>query len=225
MGVPAPIRFYFDVISPYAFVGWKALPALAARHGRAIEPVPVLFAALLDAHGQKGPAEIPAKRVYAFKDAYRKARKVGVDGLIPPPTHPFNPLLALRVASLPMEQDARTRLIDALFDGAWAGGGGVETPEQVRAAGRRAGLDGEALVAAAAEPAAKERVRQVTDDAITRGVFGVPTFSVDDEPFWGVDALPHLDDWLAGDDPVPAAAAARWGGLAASADRLKGRSR
>jgi 2-hydroxychromene-2-carboxylate isomerase len=219
--VPAPIRLVFDFISPYAYVGWKALPAVARRHERAIEPVPVLFAALLHAHGQKGPAEIPAKRVYAFKDAYRKASKLGLDGVVPPPTHPFNPLLALRVASLPMPAEERTRLIDALFDGAWAGAGGAETAEQVIAAAARADLDGASLVARAGEPPAKERVRAATDAAIAAGVFGVPSFAVEDEIFWGVDALPHLDDWLAGADPVPADAALRWGSLASSADRLR----
>jgi 2-hydroxychromene-2-carboxylate isomerase len=222
--VPAPIRFVFDVISPYAYVGWKALPAVAARHRRAIEPVPVLFAGLLNAHGQKGPAEIPSKRVYVFKDAYRKARKLGLAGVVLPPTHPFNPLLALRVASLPMDEGERSRLIDALFEGVWGGAGGAETPAQVAAAASRAGLDGAALIAQAAEPAAKERVRAATDAAIAAGVFGVPTFLVEGELFWGVDALPLLDDWLAGIDPVPADAAQRWGGLPASADRLRGKS-
>src|SRR5687768_100271 len=129
----APITFYFDFISPYAFIAWKALPAIAARHGRSIVPVPILFAALLNTHGQKGPAEIPAKRAYTFKDAYRKAARAGLTGVVPPPAHPFNPLLALRAASLPMADDARARLVDALYDAVWAGKGGVETPEKVAA--------------------------------------------------------------------------------------------
>ena len=110
----APLRFYFDYISPYAYLAWTQIHALAARHGRTVEPVPVLFAALLDANGQRGPAEIPRKRVYIFKDTLRTAHLLGVP-LGGPKTHPFNPLLALRVSSLPMEPETRRRLIDKLY--------------------------------------------------------------------------------------------------------------
>ena len=207
------VRFVFDVISPYAYVAWKLV------RDRGMVPVPILFAAVLDALGQKGPAEIPAKRVYAFKDAYRKGARAGAPPLVPPPSHPFNPLCALRVAGLPMPDDARVRLVDALFDAAWGGHGGCETPAQVIAAARRAGLDGEALVARASEPEAKERLRAATAEAIAAGVFGVPSFVTGGEVFWGVDAIPHLDEFLAGRDPVPADAAARWKDLPATARR------
>ena len=99
------IRFHFDFISPYAYLAWTQIHALAARHGRSVEPVPVLFAALLDHHGTKGPAEIPAKRRYLMFDVVRKARALGVP-IGPPPAHPFDPLLALRVASVPMDAQA-----------------------------------------------------------------------------------------------------------------------
>src|SRR5512140_3653821 len=96
------IRFCFDYVSPYAYLAWTQIHALAARHGREVTPVPVLFAALLDAAGTKGPAEIPAKRGYVFKDVLRSAHRLRVP-LVPPPAHPFNPLLALRVSSLDLE--------------------------------------------------------------------------------------------------------------------------
>src|SRR5687768_5736520 len=102
-----PIRVHFDFISPYAYIGWFSLRAIAARHGRAVEPVPTLLAPLLDAYGQRGPAEVPPKRAYLFKDASRKAHREGLGPLVPPPAHPFNPLLALRASSLPLEPDAR----------------------------------------------------------------------------------------------------------------------
>ncbi|MCU0656435.1 MAG: DsbA family protein, partial [Polyangiaceae bacterium] len=160
----APLQFYFDFISPYAYLAWKAVGALAARHGRVVEPAPILFAALLNAHGQKGPAEIAPKRVYIFKHTSRLAAQAGLP-LAPPPTHPFNPLLSLRVASLPLPPGPRHALIDALFDAAWGGQGGVETPEQVTAAAARAGLDGAALVAQASSPEGKARLREQTERA------------------------------------------------------------
>lgn len=198
----APLVFYFDFVSPYAYIGWHQAKALASRHGRALEPTPVLFAALLDTHGQKGPAEIPAKRVYTFKDAYRKAHRFGL-ALRPPPSHPYNPLIALRVASLPMAPDARERLVDALFQAAWSDGTGIETAEQVAVAADRAGVDGHALVRAASEPEAKERVRARTTEAVAHGVFGVPTLLVDGEIFWGTDGFDLVDAFLRGEDPVP----------------------
>ncbi len=200
---PTPLAFYFDFVSPYAFIAWTQVHAIAERNGRSVAPIPVLFAGLLDAHGTKGPAEIPAKRTYTFRDAYRKAHRLGLPTLRPPPSHPFNPLLALRVASLPPDPLEQRRLIDALYENAWVNGIGLETPETVGAAATRAGLDGEALVRAATTPEAKERLRAATADAVAHGVFGVPTVLVDDEIFWGTDGLELVEGFLRGEDPVP----------------------
>src|SRR5262249_43367833 len=156
--------------------------ALAARHGRGVRPVPTLFAALLNHSGTLGPAEIPLKRVYIFKDVLRTAKLLSVS-LEPPPAHPFNPLLALRVAGLPMEEPARKRVIDAFYRAAWGGGGGLDTPERVLHALAGAGFDGDALIAAAGQPEAKQRVKDATDAAIAAGVFGVPTVVADGEVF------------------------------------------
>jgi 2-hydroxychromene-2-carboxylate isomerase len=212
------IRFYFDYVSPYAYVGWGQIRALAARHARRVEPVPVVFGALLGAHGTKGPAEVPAKRAYLIQDVYRKAARAGLPFRLPP-THPFNPLLALRVSSLPMAEEDRERLIGAIFDAVWASGLGAEAPAQVVAAADRAGLDGAALVAAAGEPEAKDRLRRQTDDAIARGIFGVPTVLAEGALFWGVDALDYLGPFFEGRDPVPAQIVTDWATLPSSATR------
>jgi len=203
MSAAPPITFYFDFISPYAFVGWTQVRAIAERNGVAVVATPVLFAGLLDAHGTKGPAEIPAKRAYTFRDAYRKAHRAGLPPLRPPPSHPFNPLLALRVASLPLPDAEQRRLIDALFAATWSLGTGIETPAAVAAAAATAGLDGEALVLAAQTPAVKEQLREATAQAVARGVFGVPTALVGEEIFWGTEGLDHVEACLRGEDPVP----------------------
>jgi 2-hydroxychromene-2-carboxylate isomerase len=198
-----PLVFYFDFVSPYAFIAWTQVHAIAERNGRAVQAIPVLFAGLLDAHGTKGPAEIPAKRVYTFRDAYRKAHRLGLPVLRPPPSHPFNPLLALRVASAPLDMDVKRRLIDALYEATWVLGSGVETPEAVAAAATRAGLDGAALVRDAQTPEAKQRLRDATEQAVAQGVFGVPTVLVSGEIFWGTDGLELVEGFLRGEDPVP----------------------
>ncbi len=197
------IRFYFDFISPFAYLAWTQLPALGAR----IEPVPILFAALLDAHGTKGPAEVPAKRRNLIHDVARKAQRLGVPIEVPF-AHPFNPLLALRVACLPGTD--QTAVIDTLFRAAWVERRDITDPAVVGA------LVGESLVARAAE--AKPALRAQTDAAIARGVFGVPTLAIADELFWGTDALPDLARYLDG-ARVPAEWLARWESLPAAAVR------
>lgn len=210
------LRFHFDYLSPYAYIAHARLGPLAAAHGRAVELVPVVLAALLGAHGQLGPAEIPAKRTYVFKDVLRTAHHLGLP-LLPPPAHPFNPLLALRVSSLPMDAATRERLVRGLFAATWGGGPGVEDPAVVARIAAEAGLDGPATVAAAAT--AKDRLREQTDAAIAAGVFGVPTVIVDGEPFWGYDSFSHIDRFLRGEDPIDEAAIARWSDLPATAGR------
>src|SRR5580698_7112065 len=149
------IRFFFDFISPYAYLAWTQLPRLAARCDYTVQPVPVLFAGLLDAHGTTGPAEIPARRRYVIKDVARKAH--AFDQPIDVPfAHPFNPLLALRIASLPMTDAERAKVIDVLYRATWVERQDVTQAPVVAVALRAAGLD-PALVDHATN--AKERVR------------------------------------------------------------------
>ncbi len=197
----APLDFYFDVISPYAYLGWHDIHAFAGAHGRQVRPVPVLFAGLLNEHGHKGPAEIEPKRMYTFKNVARLAHDRGI-AIDLPPAHPFNSLLAQRIAGLDMAEDARRGVIDALFDAVWAGGPGVTEPDVVAEVLTRAGYDGAALVEQAQQPEAKARLRATTDAAVNAGLFGVPTIVCDGELFWGSDSLPHIARFLAGDDPV-----------------------
>lgn len=212
------LAFHFDFLSPYAWLAWTQIQPLAARYGRRVEPVPTLLAALLSRWGHKGPAEIPPKRVWVFKNCARIASRLGVP-LIPPPAHPFNPLIALRVASLPLDPEPRWAVIDALWRATWAGGPGVGDGASVAAVLDGAGFDGAALVAAAAAPEAKQRLRQQTDDALAAGVFGVPSLILDGELYWGFDAFPDLEDALAGRDRLDPTLLHRWSALPATAER------
>ena len=210
------LRFVFDYVSPYAYLAWTQLPALAARHGRALEPVPVLFAGMLDALGTRGPAEVPAKRAYLYRHTARLAHGLGVP-FAPPPAHPFNPLEALRVTGAVEDAGLRARVVTRLFHAAWGGGGGLEG--RVAALLAEEGLDAAALLAAATRPEGKARLRDATEAALAAGAFGVPTFLVDGELFFGVDSLAHLDAFLAGRDPLGAAARAAWDALPVGARR------
>lgn len=203
------IRFYFDYESPNAYLAWTQLPKLASRHGFNVEPVPILYAALLDAHGQLGPGEQPAKGRWMSKNMLRKAALLGVP-LNPPAFLPFNPLLALRVTMLPLETERRRALIDALFEAVWVRGLHVSDATVVEGVANEIGLPGAALVVQAQAPEVKSQLRAQTDEAIAKGVFGVPSMTVGDELFWGYDDFPYLELFLAGNDPLDAAAWQQW---------------
>jgi 2-hydroxychromene-2-carboxylate isomerase len=198
------IRFYFDYISPNAYLAWTQLPALAERNGCRIEPVPVLFAGLLEAHRQLGPAEVPPKMRWMWKNIARKAALMGVP-LNAPAFHPFNPLLALRVSSLPLQANEKLALIDAIFGAVWVRAIHIAEPVVVENVASEAGLDGAALIAQASLAECKAQLRRQTDQAITDGVFGVPTMAVGNELFWGYDDLPFLQRFIDGADPVDSA--------------------
>ncbi len=206
------VRFYFDYVSPNAYLAWTQLPALAERHGAVIEPVPVLFAGLLEAHGQLGPAEVPAKMRWMWKNTLRKAAILGVE-LNVPAFHPFNPLLALRVSSVALPANEQHRLIDALFSAVWVRGMHVAEPAVVERLANEVGLDGAALIVQAQQPACKAQLREQTEQAIAAGVFGVPTVAIGDELFWGYDDLVFVQRFLEGTDTIDSAKWERWSAL------------
>lgn len=205
----APIELWFDFISPYAYLAWTQMHALAERHQRALVLRPVLFASLLDHWGQLGPAEIEPKRVHTFKQVLRRAHALGVP-LVPPPAHPFNPLLGLRLAALELPEPTRHAIIDRLFRAVWAGGPGITDAGVVAGLLGELGLDAAALLDAAQAPDTKQRLLAAKHEAVGKGVFGVPTMIVEGELFWGQDTLDELDAYLAGRDPLPHELLERW---------------
>ena len=185
------VDWYFDVISPFAYLASQRLETLPGEV--ALRPVPVLFAGLLDHWHTKGPAEIPPMRRFTFRHIAWLARRDGIP-LRFPPCHPFNPLRLLRLAVL-LEDVAA---IQRLFRFVWAEGRSSDDPAAWAALAEELGIaDVEERIAT---PAVKNALRGNTEAAIARGVFGVPTFAVDDQLFWGYDAMPFLADYLA--DPV-----------------------
>ncbi len=214
------LELHFDFVSPYSYLAWVQNAELGARIGHEVEPVPVLFAGILGALGTKGPAEVPARRAYMPKDVMRKAHGGGIT-IAPPPAHPFNPLLALRIAVQPMEKAQRVRIIDALYAAAWRSGRGIDTPERVTAALETAGIDAAPLIARAAGAEAKDLLRQNTEKAIARGAFGVPTMFIGEEMFFGYDSFGAIEAYARGEDPVAQQPEmlARWQNLPAAAVR------
>lgn len=189
-----PVDWYFDVISPFAWLQWQRLhrdhPALAAR----LRPVPVLLAGLLAHHRTLGPAETPGKRRFTYRHVLWRARRDGLR-LVFPPAHPFNPLPALRLI---LAAGAGHAAVAAVLDHVWGQGLQGDGAAALAPVARRLGIADAA--AAIADPAAKARLHANTGAAIAAGVFGVPTLAVAGEAFWGDDATAMAAAWLA--DPA-----------------------
>jgi 2-hydroxychromene-2-carboxylate isomerase len=188
----ATVRCYADPVSPYAWLGLRDLARLEGAGAR-IVVIPVLFAGLLNAHGNIGPAEVPAKRRYLFRDVMREAARRGLP-FAGPPGHPFNPLLALRMCTAAGDDAARGALLMALTCATWERGADLKDEATLARLADEAGLDGPGLLAAAQTPAVKRALADATAQAVADGVFGVPTFRIagDEELFWGADRIDAL---------------------------------
>jgi len=179
----------------------------------------VVFAAFLHHWGHKGPAEIPPKREFTMKHVLRIGHRLG-HRVEPPPEHPFNPILALRVACL--ERADRLQVIDTLFRAVWDGGPGISEESRVVSVLNQAGFPGEEMVAQTQDPSIKAQLKANTDRALAAGVFGVPTVQIDGENFWGVESYPDVEMFSAGKDPVDPALLQRWASIPAAATRKGG---
>jgi 2-hydroxychromene-2-carboxylate isomerase len=184
------VQFYFDPVSPYAWLASKQLDRLI-KAGLTIDCRPLLFAGLLSAHEQKGPAEIPAKRTYVFGDVLREASRHGY-AFNGPPTHPYNPLRALRMCIVLEQPEERLVFAQALLSACWGEGKDLSSPDVLDRIADDCGFAAWKLGAAAEQAEIKNKLIVATNDAIAAGIFGVPTFCFNGELFWGSDRIDAL---------------------------------
>ena len=191
-----PIDFWFDPISPYAYLAFERLPQVLEGLSYSVAYRPVLFAAMLAHWGQKGPAEIEPKRAWTFRQVQWLAQHHAIV-LNAPAQHPFNPLALLRllVACAPAGGTPNRHAVEAVLRHVWAGDG-ADANDADRVAALAANL------APQRDPASAEvktELRTATDTAIACGVFGVPSLRCDGRIFWGLDGLDMLAAALHGD--------------------------
>jgi 2-hydroxychromene-2-carboxylate isomerase len=191
------VEFYFDVGSPAAYLAWTQVPKLAAETGATIDYRPMLLGGVFQATANKSPMEVPAKGSYMVTDLQRFAARYGVP-FNHNPHFPINTLLLMRGAiGLQIREPARmVPYVDAVYRAIWVDGKNMNDPATVGAVLQQAGFDPAALLALAADPEVKDRLKAVTQDAVARGVFGAPTFFVDGQMFWGQDRLDFVKQAL-----------------------------
>jgi 2-hydroxychromene-2-carboxylate isomerase len=185
-------QWYFDFISPFSYLQLGKLRAWRQRID--ITPVPIAFGAVLAHNGNLGPAEIPGRREFTYRLVQWQAEQAGV-ALRFPPAHPFNPLAALRLC---VAAGTSWESIEAIFNHLWRDGRTGTDAAALAEVGAALGIDNVENAINSTE--VKSQLRSNTDGAIGLGVFGVPTLRVDGELFWGNDASPMIEDWLAHPD-------------------------
>ncbi len=196
-----PIGFYFDFISPFAYLGSVAIERLAARLGREVEWRPVLVGiTILKIMGMKPLPETPLKGPYLQRDFVRQAGYLDVPlaqdaapiGQLIAPLPPMRAFVMLNR----IDPELAKRFGQEVFAARWVHRENPSTPEGLTSIAQRLGIDPDRLIAANEDKAVKERLTTLVNDAIAQGVFGVPTFQVGKELFWGADHLPQVGRWL-----------------------------
>jgi 2-hydroxychromene-2-carboxylate isomerase len=187
------ITFHLDFISPYANLAFEQLPEALKGISNSVSYRPVLFAGMLKHYGQLGPAEIAPKRDWTYRQVMWLAHTLNIP-LQMPVSHPFNslPLLRLAIACNTAATGAVNRYVgETIFRHVWRGGQDASSVERIESLSAQLAPEHDMH-----SELVKNRVRKNTDDAIAQGVFGVPSFTVDDKVFWGLDALPMLREYL-----------------------------
>ncbi|RDJ97393.1 2-hydroxychromene-2-carboxylate isomerase [Paraburkholderia lacunae] len=180
MSASRTAAWFFDFVSPFAYLQLEQFGRLPST--LTVELRPVVLGALLNHWGQKGPAEIPAKRILTYRHAQFRAEQLGIRYRMPP-AHPFNPIKPLRLA---IAMGGSLDAVRRIFRHIWRDGHEVASPQGFAALCEAVGFP--QGVIAVEETSVKQALRAHTDHAITLGVFGVPTFAFDGELFWGEDA-------------------------------------
>lgn len=189
------LSFWFDPVSPYAYLAFERLPQALEGISCRVDYQPILFAGLLKQWGQKGPAEIEPKRAWTFRQVAWAAHELGIP-ITTPAQHPFNPLALLRLlhACAPEGGTPNRFQCEQVFHHVWRGEG-ADANDAARLESLHAAL------APRREPgseAVKQSLKDRTALALTKGVFGVPTVEADGRLFWGLDALDMLAAYLKG---------------------------
>jgi 2-hydroxychromene-2-carboxylate isomerase len=196
--VTGAIDFYFEFASPYGYLASTQIDEIGARHEREVVWHPIMLGAAFKQTGARPLVQTPLKRTYLQRDVPRFARLLGVP-FEEPPVMPANSLAASRAFVWLEQSDAALarQLAKRVFHAHWGEGRDISTVDQVAEVASTLRIDRGRLLRAVADQRIKDLLKEQTEAAIERGVYGSPFVYVDGEPFWGADRLDQVDRWLA----------------------------
>jgi len=191
------VEFYFDLGSPATYLAYTQLPKICADAQSELTYIPMLLGGVFKATGNASPAMIPAKGRYMFKDLDRFAKRYGVQ-LRFNPHFPINTLILMRaVTGMQMHQPQRfAGFVDCLFKALWVEGRNLNDPQTVAAVLTESGFDPQETMALTNDESVKAALKENTEAAIKRGVFGAPSMFIGDQLFFGQDRLDFVEKAL-----------------------------
>ena len=191
------VEFFFDVGSPAAYLAFERLPPICEAAGAALEWRPMLLGGVFQAAGNQSPMTVPAKGRYVLADLQRFARRHDIP-FRQNPHFPINTLTLMRMATGLQLRDPQRFVpyVAAVYRAIWVDGLDMNDPAVVAGVLQHAGFDPQALLALAGDPEVKQRLKDDTQEAVARGVFGAPTCFVDGEMYWGQDRLDFVKEAL-----------------------------
>ncbi len=191
------LEFYFDFLSPYSYLAWQWVKK--RRENLLIECIPVSLSSIIGHYETKGPAQIESKRNYLFKDCLRFAELNKV-AFRTPKFLPFNSLYALRSSLKENAGNLQMDLIDLVFSKGWGEGKDIGDPEILIDIFNEQGWDGTRILDNVNSKEMRKSLKDNIKMALKKGVFGVPTFIISGELFWGNDSIPHLEKFILNQD-------------------------
>ncbi|MGG7675288.1 2-hydroxychromene-2-carboxylate isomerase [Pseudomonas sp. WC2] len=191
------VEFYFDLGSPATYLAYTQLPKICAQTDSNLIYIPMLLGGVFKATGNASPAMIPAKGRYMFEDLDRYAKRYGVP-LKFNPHFPINTLMLMRaVMGIQLRQPERFRaFIDCLFNALWVEGRALDEPATVAAVLIEHGFDPQEVLALTNDESVKTALKDNTETAVKRGVFGAPSMFVGSQLFFGQDRLDFVEEAL-----------------------------
>lgn len=194
------VEFIFDIVSPNGYLAWYPLREIITRHGAELVVTPVFLGGMHKLTGNAPPmirdADVKGKVEYSMLEMRRFIEKHGFDRYRLHPQFPFNSVTFQRIL-VSLEGKERIRLAETLLPAIWEQGMAVDDHAAIAAMLAAGGFDPQSLLAAAQDPAIKQKLIDNTEQAVARGAFGIPTFFVGSEMFFGKERLQQIEELLA----------------------------
>ena len=194
------INFFFDFLSPYSYFSFINLEKQSSFEKFNIHFKPVVMGSLFNHFNMKGPGEILPKRHYMLKQCFIYAAQNNI-AFNPPNKHPFNPLYSLRLATKACSGIKQKEIIKVLFASCWAKGLTLGEPEALETVLDSHGFLGKEIIEKTFDKEVKKELKQNIKDATQANIFGVPSFQIGTEVFWGNDSLSNMYLYLNNDFP------------------------